>query len=147
MKITYKSVFSHLRIATAVTLTSAAAALAFVAVNPSGPLLARKSTVDEDAFSRFSKFRQDGDELLGNKVTRPGLSRDKGPLGAALQKFSLRAYPAADVPSEATLNAIAAFKHLKARGPAARLPSCVMHDTAFRTSSRSGSSCSSSRCW
>src|SRR5207248_11004447 len=69
----------------------------------------------------LNKFKQDADELVGNKETRPGISRDKGPHGAALEKFGLRAYPAADVPSEATLNAIAAFKQLKARGAAARL--------------------------
>src|ERR1700719_2133293 len=120
MKLTYTSVFSYLRFAAAGTLVLAAVALAVTTAKLSGPLQAGKSAVNEDA---FNKFRQDGDELLGNKVTRPGISRDKGPLGAALQKFSLRAYPAADVPSEATLNAIAAFKQLKARGVAAPLAS------------------------
>jgi hypothetical protein len=120
MKLTYTSVFSYLRVAVAGTLVLAAVALAVTTAKMSGPLQAGKSAVNKDA---FNKFRQDGDELLGNKVTRPGISRDKGPLGAALQKFSLRAYPAADVPSEATLNAIASFKQLKARGVSAPLAS------------------------
>ncbi len=115
MKLTYKSVFSQLRIATAVTLMSAAAALAFVAVNPSGPLLAGKSTVDEDAFSRFSKFRQDPDQLLGSRLGLPGIERDGGPLLAAEQDYANRAYPATEIPFSATLNAQAAFKKIRAR--------------------------------
>jgi len=113
-------ILSFLRFASGLTLISAAAAMAFVAAKPSVPLLLSKS---DNPPKTIEKFKQDGDELLGNKVTRPGISRDKGPLGAALEKFGLRAYPAADVPSEATLNAIAAFKHLKARGTPARLAS------------------------
>src|SRR5580765_5368040 len=113
-------ILSFLRFGSGLTLISAAAAMAFVAAKPSGPLFLSKS---DNPPQRTEKFKQDGDELLGNKVTRPGISRDKGPFGAALEKFSLRAYPAADVPSEATLNAMAAFKHLKARGAAARLAS------------------------
>jgi hypothetical protein len=111
------SILSYLRIAMAGSLVVSAAALGFTAVKMSSPTSSADASRPAQA---FDKFRQDGDELLGNKVTRPGVSRDKGPLGAALQKFSLRAYPAADVPSEATLNAIAAFKKLKAQGPAAR---------------------------
>jgi hypothetical protein len=56
--------------------------------------------------------------LLGNKVTRPGISRDKGPAAAALEKFQLSAYPAADVSTEATKNAIASFKKLQTTAPA-----------------------------
>src|SRR5947207_1297334 len=115
MKLTYKSVFSHLRIATAVTLMSAAAALAFVAVNPSGPLLAGKSTVDEEAFSKFNKFRQDPDQLLGSRLGLPGIERDGSPLLAAEEDYANRAYPATEIPISATLNAHAAFKKVKAR--------------------------------
>src|SRR5437870_7453224 len=43
MKRTYKSAFSHLRIATAVTLMSAAAAMTFVAVNPSSAVAPRSA--------------------------------------------------------------------------------------------------------
>ena len=101
-------------------LVIAATVMGFTAVKMSGPPPLADSGRSAQA---FEKFRQDGDALLGNKVTRPGISRDKGPFGAALEKFGLRAYPAADVPSEATLNAMAAFKHLKARGAAALLAS------------------------
>src|SRR5205823_6349973 len=66
------------------------------------------------------KFAQDIDELLGNKVTRPGISKDKGPAAAALAKLQLRAYPAADVPTEATRNAIASFKQLQTQTAAAK---------------------------
>src|SRR6266513_1108086 len=115
MKLTYTSVFSHLRIAAAVTLMSAAAALAFVAVNPSGPLLAGKSTVDEEAFSKFNKFRQDPDQLLGSRLGLPGIERDGSPLLAAEEDYANRAYPATEIPISATLNAHAAFKKVKAR--------------------------------
>lgn len=114
------SILSYLRIAIAGSLVVAAAALGFTAVRMSGPPPLADS--DRPAQS-FEKFKQDGDELFGNKVTRPGISRDKGPHGAALEKFYLRAYPAADVPSEATLNAIAAFKHMQASSAAVDAPS------------------------
>src|SRR5437667_9697689 len=92
MKLTYTSAFSYLRIATAVTLMSAAAALAFVEVNPSGPLLAGKSTVDEDGFSRFSKIRQDPDQLLGRRLGLHGDQRDCLPRLAAEVDIENRAY-------------------------------------------------------
>jgi hypothetical protein len=114
------SLLSTLRIAIAGSLVVAAAALGFTAIRTSGPAPLADSGRHAQA---VEKFRQDPDELFGNKVTKPGVSREKGPLGAALQKFALRAYPAADVPSEATLNAMAAFKRLKARGATARLSS------------------------
>src|SRR5438552_6720174 len=115
MKLTYTSAFSYLRIATAVTLMSAAAALAFVAVNPSGPLLAGKSTVDEDGFSRFSKFRQDPDQLLGSRLGLPGVERDGVPRLAAEEDYANRAYPATDIPFSATLNTRTAFQKVQAR--------------------------------
>ncbi|HMC28383.1 MAG TPA: hypothetical protein VKM56_11385, partial [Verrucomicrobiae bacterium] len=110
---------SHLRLFTAGTLISAAAALGFTAVKMSSP----PSLVDSSRHAEaLSKFRQDVDESLGNKVSRPGISRDRGPHSAALEKFHLRAYPAADVPSEATRNAIAAFKQFQASSPAVAAP-------------------------
>src|SRR6266481_1656062 len=105
------SILSYLRIAIAGSLVVAAAALGFTAVRMSGPPPLADSGRPAQV---FEKFRQDSDEAFGNKVTRPGISRDKGPASAALEKLHLRAYPAADVPSEATLNAIAAFKHMQA---------------------------------
>src|SRR5207248_748588 len=111
---------SHLRIFIAGTLISAAAALGFTAVKMSNPTsLADLGRPVQAA----DKFKQDPDELFGNKVTRPGISRDKGPAAAASEKLHLRAYPADDVPSEATLNAIASFKHMQASGAAVNAPS------------------------
>jgi hypothetical protein len=106
---------SHLRMATAVTLISAAAAMAFVSTAPPSLLVARKSSVDEGAFSRFSKFRQDRDQLRG----LPGIERDGTPLLAAEQDYANRAYPATEIPFSATLNAHAAFKKVKARSTTA----------------------------
>jgi hypothetical protein len=111
---TRNRLLSQLRIATAVTITSAAAAMAFVAVNNSSPLLSGSSAPTHEA---INKFRQDRD-FGGNKLAIPGLGQDRGPLDAALEAFALRAYPADDVPTEASLNAIASFKQIKARGAA-----------------------------
>src|SRR5260370_35136049 len=85
-------VLSFLRFASGLTLISAAAAMAFVAAKPSVPLLLSKS---DNPPKTIEKFRQDSDELFGNKVTRPGISRDKGPAAAAVQNAQLRSYPAA----------------------------------------------------
>src|ERR1700746_319765 len=86
---------SHLRIASVVTLMSAAAAMAFVAVNPSGPLLVGKSDGKSQA---IAKFRQDRDGFLGNKRALPGLERDGLPFTAAQEDYAKRAYPATDIP-------------------------------------------------
>jgi hypothetical protein len=82
--------------------------MAFVAVKPSGPTLA-----SQDRLRAISKFRADRDELGGNKRTLPGLDRDSGPLLAAMEDYAHRAYPAKDVPMQASLNAIASFNHVK----------------------------------
>src|SRR5947208_2574727 len=111
MKLTYKSVISHLRIATAVTLMSAAAALAFVAVNPSGALLLGKS----DNKAAINKLTQNRVALFRNKLAVPGPERDAGPTAAAEEAYANRAYPAAYVPLSATLNARAAFKKVQTR--------------------------------
>jgi hypothetical protein len=99
--------FSLVRIASASTLLTAAAAMAFVAVKPSGPMLASS----QDRIHATSKFR--GDRDGGNKRTLPGLDRDQGPLLAALEDYAHRAYPAKDVPMRATLDAIAGFSQVK----------------------------------
>src|SRR4029077_8619404 len=110
MKLTYKSVFSHLRIAAAVTLMSAAAALAFVAVNPSGPLLLGKS----DNQAAINKLRENRVELFRNKLALPGAEREGGPATAALEEFAHRAIPLNDVPTEASQNAISGFNRFVA---------------------------------
>src|SRR5206468_6684268 len=102
--------FSLVRITSASTLLCAAAAMAFVAIKPSSPTLASA----QDRLRATSKFRGDTDQLGGNKRTLPGLDRDHGPLLAALEDYAHRAYPAKDVPMQASLNAIAGFRHVKA---------------------------------
>jgi hypothetical protein len=102
---------SHLRMAGAVTLMSAAAAMAFVAVTPPNPTLVSS----QDRLRTISKFRSDPDELAGNKRTLPGLERDRGPLLAALEDFAHRAYPKRDIPTHATRNAISGFKQFRER--------------------------------
>jgi hypothetical protein len=103
---------SHLRIATAGTLISAAAAMTFVAVNPSSPVSFGKSDNEREA---INKFRKDRDQLVGNKRALPGPERDRGPLAAAEEEYAKRAYPATDIPFSATLNAHAAFNKVKDR--------------------------------
>src|SRR5256886_4541982 len=102
---------SHLRIATTVTLMSAAAAMAFVAVKPSGPLWAKS-----DSKNAINKFSQNRAALFRNKLAMPGPEREGGPTAQAEQAYANRAYPAAYVPLAATLNARAAFRTSQARG-------------------------------
>jgi hypothetical protein len=99
---------SHLRFAGVVTLMSAAAAMAFVAVKPSGPMLASA----QDRLRTTTKFRGDPDLLGGNRRTMPG-DQEGGPLLAAIEDYAHRAYPAKDVPMQATLNAIAGFRQVQ----------------------------------
>src|SRR5882724_11834331 len=101
--------FATVRVATAGTLLSAAVAMAFVAIKPPTPTLASS----QDRLRAISKFRGDPDELGGNKRTLPGIDRDGGPLLAAMEDYAHRAYPAKDVPMQATLNAIASFRHVR----------------------------------
>jgi hypothetical protein len=72
----------HLRMAGVVTLMSAAAAMAFVAVKPSGPMLVTNSNSNNQA---IAKFREDREELFRNKRALPGPERDGGPLLAWLE--------------------------------------------------------------
>src|SRR6266480_2340037 len=102
---------SHLRIASVVTLLSAAAAMAFVAVKPSGPLWAKS-----DNKNAINKFSQTHAQFLRNKLALPGAEREGGPTAAAEQAYANHAYPAAYVPFAATLNARRAFQTARARG-------------------------------
>jgi len=111
----FTPVFSYSRFAIAGALFTAAGALAFVATAPTSLSLAKKSVLDEDAFSRFSKFRQDPDELLSSKLALPGVERDGVPRLAAEEDYANRAYPATDIPISATLNAQKAFKNVQTR--------------------------------
>jgi hypothetical protein len=105
---THNHLVPHLRIASVVTLMSAAAAMAFVAVKPSGPALASS----QDRLRNTNKFRGDRDEL-SNKRALPGIDRERGPMLAAIEDYAHRAYPAKDVPMHATLSAAAGFRHVR----------------------------------
>jgi hypothetical protein len=94
--------------------------MAFVATKPSGPALIGKS---DQQGAQFNKFRQDRDELLGNKRAMPGPEwRLGGPLSAAEEDYINRAYPAAEIPVTAIFNAQAAFTQVKARGNSKKNP-------------------------
>jgi hypothetical protein len=106
--------FSYMRIAMASALVIAATAMGFTALKMSSPPLLGKSNFKSPA---TNKFRKDLDESLGNKVARPGPElRLGGPLTGAEEEYANRAYPAADIPFTATLNAQAAFNQVKTRG-------------------------------
>ena len=90
------------RIAGAVTLVSAAAAVAFVAVNRSSPLSVGKL----DGKTRVvSKLRRDDAEKLKNNMAMPGPEREGGPMAASEEDYANRAFPAAYIPFRLTTNA------------------------------------------
>src|SRR5439155_14575969 len=93
--------FSLVRIATVITLMSAAAAMAFVAAKPSGRSLWAKSNNK----TAINKFAQDRTGLFRNKIAMPGPERERGPMAAAEEEYANRAYPAAYVPFELTRTA------------------------------------------
>src|SRR5438094_1885312 len=100
---------SQFRIASVVTLMSAAAAMAFVAAKPSGPFLLGKSDNTDQA---INKFRQDRDQIGGNRRAMPGPETDRGPVAAAEEAYANRAYPASDVPFRVTRNAQRAWANV-----------------------------------
>src|SRR4030095_2903017 len=104
---------SHLRFAAAITLMSAAAAMAFVAVKPSGPLWAKS-----DNQNAIDKLRQNHAELFRSKMTLPGPEREGGPVSAAEEDYAKRAFPATDIPFALRRNAHAAWANAKARAAA-----------------------------
>src|SRR5437870_9751674 len=107
---------SQFRIATVVTLMSAAAAMAFVAAKPSGPFLLGKSDNTDQA---INKFRQGRDQLGGNRRALPGPETDRGPITAAEEAYANRAYPASDVPFKLTVDAQKAWANVVAQAPSA----------------------------
>ena len=102
---------SHLRIATVVTLMSAAAATAFVAVKPSGPVFLAKA----ENKGGIDKLRQNRAELFRSKMTLPGPEREGGPVSAAEEDYAKRAFPATDVPIALRRNAHAAWASVRGR--------------------------------
>jgi hypothetical protein len=101
---------SHLRMAGAVTLLSAAAAMAFVAVKPSVPLWVKSDSKDS-----INKFSQNRATLFRNKLAIPGPEREGGPMAAADEDYANRAGPAAYVPFELTRKAHSAWTNVRAR--------------------------------
>jgi hypothetical protein len=102
---------SHLRIASVVTLMSAAAAMAFVAAKPSGPLFLAKA----ENKGGIDKLRQNHAELFRSKMTLPGPEREGGPVSAAEEDYAKRAFPATDIPIALRRNAHAAWASVRAR--------------------------------
>jgi hypothetical protein len=102
--------FALLRLATASALLSAAAAMAFVAVQPSSPL-ARGKSENNNAL----KLAQNRLALLRNKLAVPGPEREAGPMAAAQEDYANRAGPAAYVPFELTRRAHVAWTNARAR--------------------------------
>jgi hypothetical protein len=100
--------------ASIVTLMSAAAAMAFVAVKPSAPLLLARS----DSKSAIDKLRQNHAELFRSKMTLPGPEREGGPVSAAEEDYAKRAFPATDIPFALRRNAHAAWANVRARAAA-----------------------------
>src|SRR5437867_2663599 len=108
--------FSSVRFAIAVTLMSAAAAMALIAAKSSGPFLLGKSGNTNQA---IDKFRQDRDQIGGNRRARPGPETDHGPVAAAEERYANRAYPASDVPFKLTRDAQKAWASAKSLAPSA----------------------------
>jgi len=104
---------SHLRMAGAVILMSAAAAMAFVAVKPSGLFWAKSDS--KDAINKFSQNRA---ALFRNKLAIPGPEREGGPTAAAEAAYAIRAAGGAYVPFDLTRNAHHAWANTKARAAA-----------------------------
>jgi hypothetical protein len=106
--------FSLLRTASAVTLMSAAAAMAFVAVRPPDPFLLAKA----ENKGGIDKLRQNHAELFRSKMMVPGPEREGGPTSAADEDYARRAFPATDIPFALRRNAHAAWANAKARAAA-----------------------------
>jgi hypothetical protein len=103
--------FSLVRITSASTLLTAAAAMAFVAVKPSGPLW-----VKSDSKGAINKLSQNRAAWLRNKLALPGPEREGGPTAAAEADYANRAAGAAYVPFALTRRAQSAWTTVKARG-------------------------------
>src|SRR5205809_2329060 len=97
---TYNHLLSYLRIATAVTLTSAAAAMAFVAANNSNPSLSGKSAGKGEAKLAKLEMRSVRNKALANHfktlIGRNKSSGEGSPIdGLAQEAYDNRAYPSA----------------------------------------------------
>jgi len=100
------------RIAGALTLVSATAALAFVAARSSNGWLADKARGKARAADESSEVRAG---KLRNQMAVPGAEREGGPTAAAEADYANRAYPVAYVPFALTRAAQNAWKDVKGR--------------------------------
>jgi hypothetical protein len=100
------------RIAGVVSVMSAAAAVAFVAVNSSNSLPPGQSRGKSPAINIAG---QDRFATSRNKMAMPGPEQDGGPTAAAEDDYANRAYPAAYVPFELTQAAQSSWKNLKSQ--------------------------------
>jgi hypothetical protein len=103
---------SHLRIASAVTLMSAAAAMAFVAANDSSLFFSSQSQPKRQALNKSTSHT-----VAGNRGEPGAAEAAKGedPDAAAEEAYSARAYPATEIPFSATLNAQKAWAKIKSQ--------------------------------
>ena len=93
---------TYLRIALAVTLLAAGAAIAIVGTRP-------------EQKQKIARFRGDPDRDFDNdRVTRPG-PNEEGPWARALEQYRLRAYPATDYSFDLTQKAIQSWSRLQLR--------------------------------
>src|SRR5437899_10989733 len=106
---------------------SAAAAMAFVAANPTGPFILGKSGNTDQA---INKFRQGRDQIGGNRRALPGPETDRGPITAAEEAYANRAYPASDVPFKLTVDAQKAWANVVAQAPSAGIWTLIGPSTA-----------------
>jgi len=116
--------FKFVRIASAVTLVSTAAAMAFVAAtnnvltagNGSSKFSVRSPFADKLSSEDLAgAFGEPGDGRHGDNVT-PNDSVQVDPFAAATQDYLHRAYPAAEVSIRDTVNAHNAWTNVKAKG-------------------------------
>ena len=105
-------ILSVLRFGSGLILISAALAMAFVAVNPSGPLLVGKSDGKNQA---IGKAEQDRNQWLRNKLALPGAEREGGPTAFAEEAYAIRAAGGAYVPFQLTRNAQKAWTKIKSQ--------------------------------
>jgi hypothetical protein len=104
--------FSALRFAGATALLTAAAAMAFVAVNPSTLSVVKKPDGKAQALAKLQQVRA---QFLRNKMTLPGAEENSDPTAAAEQEYGNRAFPAAYVPFALTANAQQAWTRTKSQ--------------------------------
>src|SRR5438552_15078586 len=106
---TRNRVLSHLRITTAVTLMSAAAAMAFVASGDKLVTVGSPSSPLSEDLAVTAKIAGDPDAVLRNARTTPG---EAPPTGYEAYKSATRTYPANVIPVSMVKNAKKTFEKI-----------------------------------